>query len=121
MNVDYELEFEMEDAVKYKKRMWSNLSSAAKKSKHKHTYVPCMFSYYWIHPATGKRYTKYAKGEYCSICGKVNNVVFGETEKIPDSKMYRQLSDDEFYARHKDLPVMHIDTPFDKYVILGDA
>lgn len=112
---NYELIGENLD-TKYRKRMKSNRSSAARKSDHKHEYKKSLFRYKWISPIDGQEKTRIAIGEYCTICGRISNMKYTVTEKIDGSPMYRALSDNELIERHKNLDILNIDTPFEKYV-----
>lgn len=73
---------------KYKKK--SNKQN--KKSKHKHTYKPCL-----IHE---KEDNMYVRGEYCTICGKLNNIILFDTVET-DNKCTRMLSEKEFIEKYK--------------------
>lgn len=69
----------MDEIPKYRKKAKKN---TPKKSKHKHTYEPCVFEYRvdvpWGHDNTRKIICS-----YCSICGKIGAML--DREKWIDS------------------------------------
>ena len=110
-----------EEVGKYKKKTDSNKSKASRKSNHRHKYTPCILSYPMLSRFNGSSDLGYALGSYCSICGKVGDIKFSETERISNSPLYRVLSDEEMLERHKALPIKSVNDIFDLYVSLdGD-
>jgi hypothetical protein len=59
---------------KHKKNTKSNISKSSKKSNHKHLYKKCIFhikvDWFWKKEGYTKEY-----GEYCTVCGKVGNII----------------------------------------------
>lgn len=85
----------------------SNFSQASKKSKHKHQYQPCLLS----------ENSRFGRADYCTICGKINNLRLAETERLP-SGCYRMLSQEEILNLYKDYPVFVVSDIFVSYVSL---
>ena len=79
-----------DEIPKYRKKK-SSVSSASKKSKHKHIYKDCL-----LIMENGPH-----KAQYCTICGKIGNIEFFETEKVNGG--YRMLTDTEIYNKYKDI------------------
>lgn len=94
-----------EEIPKHHKKKQSSTSSASKKAKHKHLYKECLF----IHEGHPHR------AEYCSICGKVGNIHFFESEKTEEG-YYRQLDYDEVYELYPDLEQIHVHDIFVKHI-----
>lgn len=97
-----------EEIGKYKKKKESNISKSKRKSNHKHEYKDCLLI---------DKENKPHKSKYCSICGKIYDVKFFETEKSEYG--YRVLDDDEVFKKYKDLERFYVDSIWDKYVILS--
>ena len=76
------------------------------KSNHKHTYAPCLFSYDYVN-LYWETYLGYAKGEYCTICGKTRNIKLSEVDEN-----HVRLTHSEVYNKYKHLPIIHIDGTF---------
>lgn len=94
-----------QEIPKYKKKKESNTSKSKSKSNHKHKYHKCLL----IHNGYP------VVGEVCSICGKIYNIHFHETEETEDH-FYRQLDADEVFEKYKELPKYEIVDIFQKYV-----
>ena len=94
---------------KYRKKKPS-VSSTSKKSKHKHMYRDCLLV------AENRPH----KAQYCTICGKIGNIEFFETEKVDTGygKAYRMLTDTEIYDKYKNIVKFEIEFVFQKYVII---
>ena len=94
-----------DEIPKYRKKK-SSVSSASKKSKHKHIYKDCL-----LIMENGPH-----KAQYCTICGKIGNIEFFETEKVNGG--YRMLTDTEIYNKYKDVIRSKIESIFQKYVVI---
>lgn len=94
------------DIPKYKKRKHSSTSKAKDKSNHKHEYIECLFI------ENNKPY----RGVYCSVCGKIGDIWFAETE--PDDIGHRLLTNEEVLEKYNHLQQIPVDTIWQKYVIL---
>ena len=81
------------------------------KKRHKHNYIPCLFSYYFTNVFTGNAEIRYAKGEYCVDCGKIHDLILYEANE--DHVM---LTNKEFYNKYKHLPIIELGNLFKKYV-----
>lgn len=91
----------------YKKSKGGSKSKSSKKSKHKHTYLPCLIKYNWAsYPNLSG---SYHTGKYCSICGKLQegNSMLPITEKT-DKNFYRLLSTEEILNKYSDLPIKEL-------------
>ena len=89
----------------HKKKKESSKSKAKKKAGHKHIYAPCLFV---------KDNRPYVS-EYCTICGKVGETKLFQAEKIVGG-YYRKLNAEEIYQRYHNLPQIHTEDMFPKYV-----
>ena len=94
-----------DEIPKYRKKK-SSVSSASKKSKHKHIYKDCL-----LIMENGPH-----KAQYCTICGKIGNIEFFETEKVNGG--YRMLTDDEIYDKYKNIEKIEIESIFQKSVAI---
>ena len=94
-----------DEIPKYRKKK-SSVSSASKKSKHKHIYKDCL-----LIMENGPH-----KAQYCTIWGKIGNIEFFETEKVNGG--YRMLTDTEIYNKYKDIIRFEIESIFQKYVVI---
>lgn len=99
------VEIEQAEVPKHKKKAKSSTSKSNNKSKHKHLYEECLFIEDG-HPHWGT---------YCSVCGKIGNVHFLESEKM-DNGMWRALDYDEVYEKYKPLEQIQVDSIFQKFV-----
>lgn len=95
-----------DEIPKYRKKK-SSVSSASKKSKHKHIYKDCL-----LIMENGPH-----KAQYCTICGKIGNIEFFETEKVNGG--YRMLTDTEIYNKYKNIIKFEIESVFQKYVVIS--
>jgi hypothetical protein len=77
------------------------------RSDHKHTYVPCVFSWKQM-PIWGdyprKEYESHGIGSYCSICGKVGDLHY--------------LWKGDWVDDYDGLPQFKLESPIDKFVTL---
>lgn len=68
-----QLEYQ-EEIVRHRKHKPSSVSKSSKKSNHKHIYKKCIFKikvdWFWKKEGYAKEY-----GEYCTVCGKVGNIL----------------------------------------------
>lgn len=94
-----------DEIPKYRKKK-SSVSSASKKSKNKHIYKDCL-----LIMENGSH-----KAQYCTICGKIGNIEFFETEKVNGG--YRMLTDTEIYNKYKNIIKFEIESVFQKYVVI---
>lgn len=102
------LSAQMETPSHRKRSKTSSLSKSFKKSKHKHMYQPCLLS----------ENSRLCRASYCTICGKINDLRFSETERLP-SGCYRLLSQEEVWNLYKDYPVFEVSDVFVSHVSLG--
>ena len=101
------VDIDKSEIPKHKKKKQSSSSKSKNKSKHKHEYTECLFIEKG-HPH---------RGTYCTICGKIGDIHFFETEKT-DKGYYRQLEYDEVYEMYKHLEQVQVDDLFQKFVPL---
>ncbi len=94
-----------DEIPKYRKKRPS-VSSAGKKSKHKHIYKECLLI------AENNPH----KAKYCTICGKIGDMEFFESEKVNGG--YRMLTDVEVYDKYKNMERFEIESIFQKYVVI---
>lgn len=94
-----------DEIPKYRKKRPS-VSSAGKKSKHKHLYKECLLI------AENSPH----KAKYCIVCGKIGNIEFLESEKVNGG--YRILTDDEIYDKYKNIERFEIESIFQKNVVI---
>ena len=94
-----------DEIPKYRKKK-SSVSSASKKSKHKHINKDCL-----LIMENGPH-----KAQYCTICCKIGNIEFFETEKVNGG--YRMLTDTEIYNKYKNIIKFEIESVFQKYVVI---
>lgn len=97
-----------DEIPKYRKKK-SSKSKSANKSDHKHQYKDCLLVDEENHPH---------KAQYCKICGKINNIIFFESEKIGGG-FHRMLTDNEVFQKYKDLEQFQIKVKWDKYVSIS--
>ncbi|MGN0623189.1 MAG: hypothetical protein ACI4JA_04470 [Oscillospiraceae bacterium] len=97
-----------DEIPKYIKKK-SSKSKSANKSDHKHQYEDCLLVDEENHPH---------KAQYCKICGKINNMIFFENERI-DERLYRMLTDNEVFQKYKDLEQFQVKSMWDKYVTIN--
>ena len=89
-----------DDIPKYRKKRGSNVSKSREKSKHKHEYKECLLIEN-NHPH---------RATYCTICGKIGNVYFFESEGLT------VMSDKEIYSKYHNLEQFKINKLWQKYV-----
>ena len=94
-----------EEIPKYKKKKQSSVSKSERKSDHKHEYADCLLI---------DNENRHTKAQYCTICGKINDMQFFETVRVEQG--YRMLDSDEVYQKYKDLPQFMVNSVWDKYV-----
>ena len=114
------------DEPKYRKQTESNVSKAAKKSKHKHQYEECLIQYKL--PFGAKDKVHIGLQSYCIICGKLGNrfnedksIVVDYRTKInaPIGMCWKLISDEELYEKyHNMMPVFFVDDLSNGYVNL---
>lgn len=97
---------EVRDIAQWKKKKESSISHAAKKSKHKHDYHPCIVKYTYLF--INSEHTYHMLADQCSICGKVaNEHTLTEPYLLEGrGKVFRQLTDEELLAAYPDLPIL---------------
>ena len=102
-----------EEIAKYKKRKPSNTSKANQKSKHKHSYKPCLIMY----PVNNRKYVEILS--YCTICGKIGNNITPERKTTSSNNRFQTLfATEEIIEKNKDLSLFELDNMFQKYVEL---
>ena len=116
------------DEPKYRKQTKSNVSKAAKKSKHKHQYEECLIQYKLPFGAKDKVHT--GLQSYCIICGKLGNrfnedksIVVNYRTKIdsPIRICWKLISDEELYEKyHNRMPVFFVDDLLNGYINLEE-
>ena len=104
------VEIESSEIPKHRKKRKSSTSKSSNKSKHKHEYIECLF--------VENGYPH--RGTYCSICGKIGDIHFFETEKT-DNGYYRQLDYDEIFDMYKHLDQVEIEDIFQRFVPITDS
>ena len=124
-NINYNSDAEV---GKYKKSTESNVSKAAKKSKHKHQYEECLIQYKLPFGAKDKVHT--GLQSYCIICGKLGNrfnedksIVVDYRTKInsPVGMCWKLIPDEELYEKyHNRMPVFFVDDLLNGYVNLEE-
>lgn len=83
-------DFEEELVPRHRKKS----NKKVKKSNHKHVYEPCLIM--WD--------GHLSSGTHCSICGKIGDMKFFETERCEDRPhVHRMLSQKEILEKYKDL------------------
>lgn len=96
---------EENEIPKHRKKKPSSVSKSFTKSKHKHKYQPglliCEGRPHWA--------------SVCSVCGKVGDVHFFETERT-ETGTYRGLNDNEVYEKYKGLERFEVENVWQKYV-----
>ncbi len=97
-----------DEIPKYRKKK-SSKSKSANKSDHKHQYKDCLLVDEENRPH---------KAQYCKICGKINNIIFFETERV-DERFRRMLTDNEVLQKYKDLEQFQVKSMWDKYVTIN--
>ena len=98
-----------DETSKYRKKKLSK-SKSASKSNHKHQYDDCLL-------IDGEN--RPHKAQYCTICGKINNVKVFETER-EDGGFYRMLTFDEVFQKYKGLKQFQVKDMRDKYVTISE-
>ena len=98
-----------DEISKYRKKK-SSKSKSANKSDHKHQYEDCLLVDEENHPH---------KAQYCKICGKINNIIFFETER-EDGGRFRMLTYDEVFQKYKGLKQFQVKDMWDKYVTISE-
>lgn len=88
--------YEDED-VKYRSK---KKKKTPKKSDHKHIYEECLFI--WDN--------RVHRGERCSICGKVGDVHFFETEPCENSRFVKMISGKQVLDKYPDLDIYDYNT-----------
>lgn len=99
------------DTARHKKKKPSSVSKSKTKSTHAHSYAECLL----VEPDGDPH-----RAKYCTICGKINDVKFMETEKT-DHSTYRALTGNETWERYRHLPTFPVNSIFDKYVVLSET
>ena len=94
---------------KYRKKK-SSKSKSASKSDHKHQYDDCLLVDDKNRPH---------KAEYCTICGKINNVKAFETERM-DGRRFRMLTCDDIFQKYEGLKRFQVKDMWDKYVTISE-
>lgn len=87
------------DISKYKKKKQSSTSKSSIKSKHKHEYIECLL-------ITSKN--KPYRSKYCKFCGKIDNIIFGESERL-ENGLHKMITDEEIYKKYKNLKNIYVD------------
>ena len=97
---------------KYIKKKESNTSKASLKSKHKHTYQEALVD--------ELSYDRVGVGTYCTICGKIYNIVIPHDILEGEYGVrHRSLTKEEIRVRYSHLPHFTIDNWYKtKYVNL---
>ena len=98
-----------QEEPKYKSKKESSVSHSSIKSKHKHIYAPCKFTYsqtYNYPDKEPKNLTFTDLGTYCIICGKIGQ----------RSMWYKPGYREQFDLENPDAPVFHVDGYRDKFV-----
>lgn len=91
---------------KYKKKS----NKTTKKSNHRHDYIDCLL--------LDKSSNHYHASQYCSICGKIGETKFLESEETPEG-YHHILSDSEIVEKYKDYEIKEVEEIFkDRYVAL---
>lgn len=94
---DYESEFIPKHRKKSKKK--------SKKSDHKHLYEPCLV--HWLIQDS----SHIMKGERCSVCGKIGDVDFFETEPVEGKpRLCKLLGGKEILEKYPDLDIYDYET-----------
>lgn len=76
------------------------------KSNHKHKYQECILvsnNNYWN------------RAVYCTICGKIKNVIMFETRKMEDGRYYN-IEQSEVKDMYYYLPRFNVESIFQKYI-----
>ena len=94
---------------KYRKKKPSK-SKSSRKANHKHQYEDCLLVDEENRPH---------KAQYCTICGKINNVNVFETMR-EDGGFYRMLTCDEVFQKYKGLKQFKVKDMWDKYVSISE-
>ena len=97
--------YDDDEPVRFPKRRPSTRSKSITKSKHKHTYAPCLFIDYGGHVY---------KGGYCTQCGKIWNIEWPHNDETG-----KMMSSDELLAAYPSLPVHRIGDIWEKYVVIN--
>ena len=121
-----------DDIPKYKKK---SSAKPPQKSKHKHVYEPCLVEapvewYLKPHERKSRPVTRLCFRSYCPVCGKTGDVDrerwWTTIEKYND--MFKYLEDvhteeaeRELNSITRTLPVFKADTPWPKFVSVGQA
>lgn len=88
------------EVPKHKKKKNSTKSISSKKSNHKHNYKRCLL-------VTSD---DAQSADYCTICGKINNIKLFETERIEGSNFLKLLSREETIEKYKDLETKYVES-----------
>lgn len=100
---NYELEdfgFEEKMPNDFGKKKETSKSKSSRKSKHKHEYKDCLL-------IDRSKYKHICKALYCTICGKIHDLRFGESVK--EGRWYRPLTNEEILEKYKDLEKIYVD------------
>ena len=98
-----------QEEPKYKSKKESSVSHSSIKSKHKHVYAPCKFTYsqtYAIPNKDAKIYHFTDIGTYCTICGKIGD------RKMSWKPEYKE----NFNKENPNAPVFEVSGYMDKFV-----
>lgn len=102
-----EMKDEIPKYLKKKKRL------CPKKSQHKHTYSDCVLKY--KEQVLGREIEFQNHANYCTICGKIGNVVFLDGYEV-DSHLNLTQEGAEKKAYWDTVPFFHVRSPFDKWI-----
>lgn len=112
---------EDQEIPKYKKK---SKSKGLKRSKHKHTYKPCLLHLEEeipnINEPNGRKKTdNYYYAEYCTICGRLTNEKYIEGKPWEEHSGYSvMLTNEEIKEKYKGLEVKEIQDFFQKHVTI---
>ena len=98
-----------QEEPKYKSKKESSVSHSSIKSKHKHVYAPCKFTYsqtYAIPDNEPKIYHFTDVGTYCIICGRIGQ----------RSMHYREDKKKQFDLENPNAPIFTVEGYRDKFV-----
>lgn len=118
VNCDYDYTLD-DDVGKRRKKTQSGKSRSSRKSKHKHSYVPCLTRY--VYSVGGSCHESISIASYCEQCGKIGgNVDCEKYQSCEDlGHAYRMYSGDELKAKYPELPIITVDSYYQEYVPLA--
>lgn len=80
------------------------------KSSHKHAYEDCLITCIEKHPIdSGKAVERCYRAQYCTVCGKITNLKFFETERSEYGCQLLHLSVKEMQERYPTLITFTVD------------